>query len=420
MTMVAHADRVEITLDPARVDASRVEVLVSGPQGWTGVAGAVRPLPGGGANIRIDRGKWYVLRYGDKPHREEPHREERPGKPSALTAKRLFLPDRLIYYPPAGEGGAEGRPYRYATFVALAESPLPWNDQLSTYSGEIITGLVAPPQHGGEPQPSIPQALALDTPMSVELTANGAQVSPARLEIRTTGVSGFERAQVTSDKNATSRSITARSDLGDRTVVFSVAQQLGRIGLEPGNTKILGFGMGKTSIAVVREAEDGMPLTDPDTLPIHLNTTRGQLTPTTAEIVGGESHTSIMLESEGTGTAEITASGGGASGTVTVEFVAPLLLALATVIAGAAGGYLKWWKEGEEAQGSGLKLLHRMVIGVIVGVLFVAAVTTGLVNFGPTLSHAPTVAIAIVLGVVGGYGGTAIIVSILKQWRLGS
>lgn len=409
-TAVVHTDRIELKIRPGLLDVSRLEVLKQGPQGWAPAAGALTSLPDGSGEIEIQRGEVHLLRSRIKP-----------PQPATLTTDKHRLPGRIIFAPAAGEpGGTEGVVRSWAPFVALAQSPLPWSDEMSLYAGEVITGLEEVHREGAVGPAGIPQPVPLNPPLHVMLTTQSAEVNPRDLQITETGTAGFKRARVTSGSTAGRRSITVWTDVGERTLVFAVGQQLGRIGLKPANTEILGFGLGRTSIAVVREAEDGTPLSDPTPLPVSLQTTRGALEPATAEIAGGNSQTSVHLQSDGTGTAEITAQGGGVTGTVSVEFVAPVLFAIVTVIAGAAGGAVRWWEEGQKGRSPRPKLLTRTAIGVVVGVAVVAGVTTGIVRAGLAVGPARTAAGAGVVALIAGWQGTRLFTAIAKGWGWGT
>ena len=409
-TTVVHQDRLEMKLDSAHVDVSKTELMVRGPEGWTPAAGALRALPGGSAEIEMKRGEWYLLQS----------EEDVPARPQVLTDQPVLLPGRLIYAPVGGAAtGPEGEPHVLANFLTLTESPLPWSDERGTYCGEVMTGLVDLSEDGVEAPSGIPRSLPLRPPLSVVMTAVGAQVTPRRLEIDKTGTSGFKIARVTSDGVADSCKVKVISDLGEGTVVFTVSRQLGRIRLIPGRTRILGHGFGKTSIAVVREAEDGTPITGPGALLVNCTAAKGNLTPTTVEIADGESQASIELGSDGTGEVEIAASAGALSGAVTVEFVSPVLFVAVALIAGVLGGFLRGRKKGKEGGVSGLKLLEQMGIGALVSLGLVAVVTAGLVDLVVGIGRSPSLAVAIGLGLLAGYLGTPVFDLIIKKlgWK---
>jgi len=320
-------------------------------------------------------------------------------------------PERL----PLAKGGIEF-PARYLTFgptgatnlgglfLRPAVVPLTWNEAARAYATELLVGYEF--EDGAEK--------ALAAPKTVTFFAEGshARIQADTVQIERSGGSGYKRVVLSTGKLEGETYFTARVGPGDelRSSV-TVARETGILSLSLPSTELAGYGVGASTLTVAVLGRDGLPLKV--TSPLNVQLTGRRLRPDASVVIpAGASEATATVRSLGLGMAEILARTGPVTATLPVQLFFPWAALVAVVIGGAVGGSARYLRNRGKRNAL---LLRRVIEGVLVAVILVAAVWGGfvMIDVGAGVSGTPFG--AFVVAALSGYVGCVLLDRLAKK-----
>jgi hypothetical protein len=199
--------------------------------------------------------------------------------------------------------------------------------------------------------------------------------------------------------------ITVRSDLGEvHYEEIDLDVRFGGLEITSGEDRILGFGLGTTRLTIQRLAEGGRLLSNGSPAEVQLTAQGGgKFDPDSmVTIPFGASAATIELRSRGVGQRVILARAGPLEGSIPIRFTFPIGFLAATLLGGAAGGFLKSLRKAEQSE---KRPGPFMVEGCVMGLVAVAAITAGLVIGDFPLPAIGTEVGAFLVAAASGYYG---------------
>jgi hypothetical protein len=311
-------------------------------------------------------------------------------QPGILSSERMVLDEKVV------QGKVPGR-----LALQLIQSPLQWNAINRAYATEIQVGLQAEGK----------KITKLDTPITINLTGNNADVNPATLKIISLGQNGFLKTRISCARHDVDAKVVIHSDWGDRSFDIPVGPHTSQLKVSVSEKKIFGYGLGTAVLTIKRMAEDGKELSDSNSLVVNLSAEHGKLDSSSVTIPAGRSHGEVKLRSVGLGATKLSVESDSYKEELSdVQFVFPVSFMVAALAGGCLGGVGRHFKDFKAGQKKGQKTRARyMCEGCVVGFVIVAAVAAGAV-----IAHLPTTVIgtelgALVIAMAGGYSGAPIL-----------
>ena len=341
---------------------------------------AVAPGSTGALEAEISPGKSYLLLPPESGRQ-------------TMKKERLEFPARYLTFDKNGNPANDG-----GLFLHPMAVPLVWNEKAKAYSTELTVGYDFKDGHE--------QALA--SPKTVTFFAEGsnARIQADTVLIKRSGTSGYERVVLSTNQLEGETLFTARASPQDELKTgVAVYREPGSLEMSVPSRQLDAFGLGTGTLTITLLARDGFPLSAGEALTIHLTSGRLRL-PATATLPAGQSTTTAELRSVGWGDDEVWAEVGSLKSSLPIRLVLPIAAMLAAVIGGGLGGGARFLRN----KGKKTALLtRRLVEGILVGVLFVAAAWTGLVTVDLGAGVLSTPFGAFVLAGLSGYVGCAVL-----------
>ncbi len=326
-----------------------------------------------------------------------------PGRPYALlppamgrrtvTAAKLEFPARYVTFDQNGSPANEGGLFLHAVRV-----PLVWDDAARAYTTELVVGYDFKDGHE--------QALAEPKTVAFFAEGAGARIKADTVVISRSGVSGYQRVVLSTSQAGGDTSFTARASPVDEVqAAASIQREPGGFSLSLPAGRLDSFGVGAASLSISLLARDGAPLAAPQALQIHLSSRHLQL-PATVLLPAGQTSVSAELRTIGLGDDEITAEAGLLKASLPVRAAFPFLSIAAAVFGGVLGGSARYLRNKRRSKSL---FARRVVEGVLVGVLFVAAAWAGMVSIEINAGILTTPFGAFVLAAFSGYLGCLVL-----------
>jgi len=316
----------KVTLD-LRVQGQpidKIKVLSREGDKLAPVTGAVKAAPGAPTQAVIPADRPVMVRLA-KPEAQKPDQlPQQPKEPSALLVESVKVP-----------GSPNLRDIHQWSLVLYAqETPLPWDAQRHSYATQLVVGL----KEVGDGA-----AVGPSQPVFVQLIGKSVGVDPPRIELKQSGVAGFQTVVVSLATHDGDGSITAVSDFGEESYAVKADPRLAELELMPTLTSIPGFGIGTTTISAVRRAEDRLDLLDPHALDVPLTVTGGRLArPALSFAANGARSNTVELRSAWLGQVTIEASANRVNAEVkTITFTPPWSYLAAILLGAGVGSYVR-------------------------------------------------------------------------------
>jgi hypothetical protein len=318
-----------------------------------------------------------------------------PLPPPPLPTTQARLPGLLIDSVQAPEGQRDIR--GWALYLHAVRMPLTWDATRKAYTTRLRIGLQRSNGDGS--------AGSLDKPLAVQLLATDAAVDPDRLVLTGSGVEGFLEAVLSVTNHDVKPVVTAQSDLGEQTFSVATAPQLAGLDLQSSLTSIVGFGIGTSTLSLVRRAEDGMEMRIPGDFSVPLSARGGSLQDASLTFAPNSSRASTVLRSAFIGNVMIHGKIDNVqAGPITVSFTTPWSSLLAIVLGAALGSFARVQGIGKDFR------VAEFAAGVFVGCIASAASFVGI----SVVAQLPTTAVVteagcFVVAAFGAYGGRALL-----------
>jgi hypothetical protein len=161
-------------------------------------------------------------------------------------------------------------------------------------------------------------------------------------------------------------------------------------------------------------ARDGQPLNSTEPLSVQFSSRRLRL-PAMVTIPANQSSVEVDFRSAGFGTEKIVAQAAGVTGAQDVRLIFPVAAVVAAVLGGALGGLTRYVRNQRQQRKGSTLLVRRLLEGMLVGTIFVAAAWAGLVfvDLGTGILGTPFG--ALVLAALSGYLGCVVLDRVAKK-----
>lgn len=319
----------------------------------------------------------------------------------SLSTEPIQFPARYVTF------GAGGVVNLGGLFLRPARAPLTWDDKLKAYATELTVGYEF--QDGSE--------RPLAAPKTVAFFAEGsnARIQSETVEVTRSGVAGYQRVKLSTTDLAGETFFTARAGPVDE-VKGSVAirRELATLKLTLPSLEIPGFGIGSGVLTVGLVARDGFPWNAEQATEVQLSSRRLRL-PATVTIPAGKNSVEIEFRSSGLGEEGVTAQVARFSTTQAIRLIFPVAAVVAAIAGGAIGGMARSFRHRRDARKQKPLLARRLIEGILVGVIFVAAAWAGLVAIKLGAGVLGTPFGAFVLAALSGYVGCALLDRLTKR-----
>jgi hypothetical protein len=217
----------------------------------------------------------------------------------------------------------------------------------------------------------------LEDPVVATLSVTCSKVDPQRVTLDQVGPAGEHVIQVSCAasalKDPETQTIKVRLAEAELPYKFTIPHQLGAPVLTSAATRVSGFGVGSVLLTVRNAEEDQTPANVSRDTQVLLVAEGVSIDPSVVTIPAGKSEASIEVRSRGIGKVKLRAAGERRSEPVDIDFTFPLTFLIATLLGGAAGGYLSSIRAKSKTPRRRIKLAQSITEGAIVGVLIVVA-----------------------------------------------
>lgn len=324
-----------------------------------------------------------------------------------LSSEKVHVPARMFQSSPAGPGG-ELNLSSWSSFVMARQVPLKWNGRARAYQTKLVVGV-------DKDVPSAPTTLPHTVTFEFFTQGAGANVNPVRASVTEAGPGNYATPEPTlrCTMHADSAMIQTKSDFGTHTYIIPFEPELAGLRLQTNKKKILGFGFETAEVTVERLAEDGREWAAGEDLPVILESDEA-VCPSSLTIPAGETAASGRVRSKGLHRGVIKAVAGAISSEkLTITYEGPWLLLGIGVVFGGLGGWLRSRKVQSSQDPKDRKpgkVVARLIVGAVVGVIFIAAVAVAIVR--PTGVNATTIlseAAAAVVALAAGFFGLQVL-----------
>jgi hypothetical protein len=361
------------------------EVYVRRGSAWQAETAAVT-VQGGRTNLIVQGNEQYILRPRSAVTVPQ------------MSATKNYMPGVLIQTERAS-GSTPPEIIQGELFVRPRPMPLMWDTAQSCYAAKLVVGLDVTNQT---------RSMPLQTPITVQFFPSSSEIRPVSLVLTNTGAEGYREVDFYCRHRGEQARVTVRSDLGE--VHFdeiALDVRLGKLVISSVEDRIPGFGLGTTTLTVQRLAEDGQPLMEDTPLDVQLSAEGGaKLDPADAlTIPAGKHSVTVQLRSRGVGSRTIKASTGSIGAFVPMRFDPPVGFLVAVLLGGVIGGLAKSFGAKDGGSISRIRLIAE---GSVVGLVFVAAVTAGLMILSFPFPALGTELGAFLLAAISGYYGAPV------------
>lgn len=352
-------NQLTVTLRDSEVAANKLKVLSrEGGGALSPLPNAVKTSAGAPTQVTIPADRPVFVKVA-KPAGSG------PASAPALPTKPTELSGVLLDSVPVPGTKTERAIHQWTLVLQAEQVPLPWNGK--AYSTKLIVGLRDAASAGLSTQ--------LTSPVVVQLLGDRAAISPARIELAISGVAGFVNAVVTLPNHNSKATVTALSDFGEETYAVGAAPELATLDLEASLTSIPGFGIGTSTISVVRRAEDGLELLAAQPTTIALSASSGRLDKPVLALPTNSARGSLMLRSAWLGEATLVAKTDSyVTQPLKITFTTPWSYLLAIALGALLGAYVSVRFNGKGVQSP--EFLAGAGVGLILAVASFVGVTS--------------------------------------------
>jgi hypothetical protein len=343
--------------------------------------------------LTVQNGAWKQVTAGNLEDSAKKQYLVRPPptqskRRKVLSNEKILLDEKVVQDKLAGQ-----------LALQIVQSPLPWSPNHHAYATDLQVGFEVSGKHSSR----------LDSPVTINLTGENAELRPSKITIGRMGQEGFTNVTVTCDRHDADAKVILHSDFGESSFDIPIGPHTSQLMIFTSESRISGYGLGTATVTVKRMAEDGRELSESNSLRLSLTADHGKLDSSVVTIAPGQSSVEVKVRSVGLGTAKVSAETDSfKSDLANLQFVFPLSYIVSALAGGCLGGIARYFRV--KAGGKNRKSPGQFVCeGAVVGFLIVAAVAAGVV-----LVHLPPTVIgtelgALVIATAGGYSGAPIL-----------
>jgi hypothetical protein len=323
--------------------------------------------------------------------------------------ERRSLPKEGLQFPVRYVTMKQTSPSSVATnlgglFLRPAIVPLTWNDQTHAYATDIFVGYEF---EDGAERP-------LAAPKTVTFFAEGsnARIKEDTVTIERSGGSGYKRVVLSTGQLEGETHFTARASPTDELKAsVAIQREPGALQLSLPSTELPAFGVGSATLTVTLLGRDGFPFAASRPVDIQLSSRRLRQPPVIS-IDQGKSTATADIRTTGSGTDEVIATSGAFRAALPIKLVFPIAPIVAALVGGALGGSARYLRNKGKRQSL---LVRRVIEGMLVGLILVAATWAGLVSVDVSTGILGTPFGAFVLGALSGYLGCVVLDQVAKK-----
>jgi hypothetical protein len=285
-------------------------------------------------------------------------------------------------------------------FLQLARA-IAWDEHAHRHVAELLFGM----DREGEGE-VIDGDDALSPPLLARFVVSCDEVAPESASITKVGPAGYGTLRIACSPavktTQAEQYVEVRVGSGSLRYPFSIPRRPGPLQLLSATNRVLGLGLGATTLSVVNIEEDGTPLPVSTDIPVQLVARGGAIDASVITIPAGQSEARIEIHPSGTGPLEIEAvSGALRSQVLELDVAWPLRSIVAMIGGGALGGFASAFIRRRQR-----RTPHRILEGALVGVI-VSALVLVLPSFSalPSWARATELGLFLVATLAGFLGG---------------
>lgn len=297
------------------------------------------------------------------------------------------------------------RPAAHQPYFSLSNASATWDAAAGAYTTRLMVGLESDP-------PGTPLPEGVEVSFRLELSGATALAQPNPIVLAANDLA--KEVVLSCRRHEVAPHVSVASSFGKQEFGLELAPELSSVRIEPGQSRIAGWGLGATEITVRGFAEDGREWEGEKRSRVSLGADRGSL-PVSVELGTSSSPSHVSLRSRGIGEDRIHVTFGQQQReSLVVTYEWPLWILLAAVIGGATGAWFQAWRT-RRAKPSASQLRRRVIVGALAGLLGLVCVALG-VRVAP-ISQAVSVteAGAFFVGALAGISGGAFLPKLSKS-----